>query len=905
MTDFSKQTLVAAAGVDPWKLRDQFTAGDPEEIYAMARGFNQAAGDQGDAVTLTTKGLETAGDGYLVNNATPIDVAGQVATARQALGNNGDKLGQIAKILSDTASDLAQRTTTANTQVGALETDVNGVIGRWNSFWQTTGHHLPEEDWRSVKNGYVAEAVQKVKDYGGPIKQSVADYESALGTHLKAMADLGYIPPTDLDEGPGDVDIPDPRTAANGTLAAIKETDPNKAKADFAANTAYLNLLNEKQKSGIPLTAAERAWLSSYYEVVTPHFGEIKDWADKQVGVQPGDKPDQHNPVVQLVSRVGDGFLTLSRNVPYDQLPQSARDILESNLGTTAEGGLGGVFFDVTGQRLPVDLKNMDPALARAAGFVGLLNDYSTDGAEPSMQLSDHLKDASLRWKQQMNVMYANYKADLPIAQGYGYDWPDLNQDEWNALFPDEVSSDALGVVARNRDYTQDWLLTNAGERREVMAMNWQSGQGAADVLLSGTMRTGNPTDDAVAARVALAVVQDTATDYNGLADMANGKVKAAIGTIGIGYIDSFAQYETTNPPVAGMVTLPDGTQISGFTLDQYTKSNFLKFVAAGDPTIYEHYREAALERGQEYLSSVMAQGHTDPNDPVYQEAMRDAVRMTSGADAAAAGYLVDMAKEGASDNAVDQKAKELAYAQAMSDYNSVKGVTDGIKNVMSVAGLFTLPTGAGTALEVGSTGFDMLVDSALKEPDAPDLGPNILNLDEYVQNLADGHVADDAAKAQVSQNIVTMTINSAAASGHPIIDPATGAPVVAGPDGQYPEQVVSSLYNKIDNYTVDLGAQTVNQVISTQNDPGGHGGGYDTEFPTDGGTTGGGPAGEPGSAAGNWTNNDDRYRIYYGDETRWEYHAPTTWDGAYLDTTTPDNDPKTQTKEPTVPGAK
>src|SRR5262249_4271109 len=150
---------------------------------------------------------------------------------------------------------------------------------------------------------------------------------------------------------------------------------------------------------------------------------------------------------------------------------------------------------------------------------------------------------------------------------------------------------------------------------------------------------------------------------------------------------------------------------------------------------------------------------------------------------------------------------------------NAKKGAVDTVNNLFSVAGLITLPTGAGTALNVGSTAFGLITDSVLQEPPAPDQNHYITNLQDYVQNLADGHVADDAAKAQVQDNIVTMTINANAAAGHPILDGA-GHPVMPDANGQYDEQVVGTLYNNIDNYTVDLGAQTVNQVISTQNDP-------------------------------------------------------------------------------------
>jgi hypothetical protein len=311
----------------------------------------------------------------------------------------------------------------------------------------------------------------------------------------------------------------------------------------FAGNTQYLALLNAKQQAGGQLTEAERAWLKQYYEELTPHFGEIKDWADKQLGLRPGAKPDQRNPLVQLVDRVGDGFLTLPQNVPYEELPQSARDTLASSLGVTDPSNQAG-FFATPGERHigePWPPKT-DPALLRAAGFVGLLNDYSSDAAAPGDGLAFHLKDAALRWKHQINVMYANHQADYPVAKGYGYGGPQLSEADWNRLMPDEPASDALGVVARNREFVSHWIIGSADERRELMGMNWQSGQGAASVLLAATM-PGHGVPDERAAEAALVIVQDAATDYNGLAEMANSTVKAAIADIGFTYVDSFARF--------------------------------------------------------------------------------------------------------------------------------------------------------------------------------------------------------------------------------------------------------------------------------------------------------------------------------------------------------------------------
>lgn len=907
MTTFDRESLVAAAGIDPWGLRDKFTAGDPEEIYAMAKAFNAAADEQGDAVTLTTKGLETAGDGYKVNNATPIDVSAEVAQAKKDLGGGGEKLGKIAKILSDVASDLVGRTNTANSSITTLEGDINTVIGSWNTD-SADYKDLPSSDYSSVREGYVQKAVQKVKDAGGPIKTSVDDYEEALAGHLKAMADLGYIPSSDLDEGPGDVDVPDPTKAGNGTVDATKESDPDKAKEMFGANTAYLDLLNRKQAAGVPLTEAEKQWLKDYYEVVTPHFGEIKDWADKLVGVEPGQKPDQNDPTVKLVSRVGDGFLNLSQNVPYDELPQSAKDILAGNLGVTDSDDQQYMWFGTPGERHAADWPpNGDPNLTKFAGFTGLLNDYSSDSVAPSNDLASHLADASLRWKQQINTMYVNYQADYEIAKGYDQGGHKLSEDEWNKLFPDELASDGLGVVARNREFSNDWIVDNAEDRRTIMGSNWQSGQGAADVLLSASI-PGNGLSGEDASKAGLAIVQDASSDYNGLAKMANTQVKAAIGDVGLAYIDSFAKDPSTTSPSISEITLPNGDKVPGFLLDEGTKDNFLKFVAASDPTVYQHFREGTLTRGTWYLEEVMKQGHTDPSDPVYQQAMRDAVRLTSGADAAAAGVLIDAANEGASQDEVQKKAEDLAYAQAMSDYNAKKGAVDTVSNIFSVAGLMPFPPGVKTGVSVGSTAWSMFTNAVLQAPPAPDQNHYITNLQDYVQNLANGHVAENAARSQVQDNITTMIVNASDHSGHPIVDPSTGKPVVPMDNGKYPEGVRSDIYNELDNYTVDLGADTVSSVIaasdSSVDNPDAHGPGARSQFGDSSGTQ---PdkVGTLGDSSGNWSDADNQYRIYYGDETRWRYHEPTTWDGAYVAQDVPDDKDKTETFAPAVPGAK
>jgi hypothetical protein len=123
--------------------------------------------------------------------------------------------------------------------------------------------------------------------------------------------------------------------------------------------------------------------------------------------------------------------------------------------------------------------------------------------------------------------------------------------------------------------------------------------------------------------------------------------------------------------------------------------------------------------------------------------------------------------------------------------------------------------------------------------------------------------------------------------------------------NGQYPERTLSTVYDSLDNYTVDLGTKEVNHVVSTPDDRSGHGGGAATQFGVTASDPGPGQVGSLGDSGGNWSNTDDQYRIYYGNQTRYEYHAPTTWDGASVGTQVPDGDGGTKTDAPSVPAAK
>lgn len=379
----------------------------------------------------------------------------------------------------------------------------------------------------------------------------------------------------------------------------------------------------------------------------------------------------------------------------------------------------------------------------------------------------------------------------------------------------------------------------------------------------------------------------------------ANHSVKAAIGQVGTTYIDSIAR-DPNDPAALGYQTeLPDGTRVPGFDLDPATRANFLKFMAASDlgsngntpdSTIYGHFREAALERGSYYLQKAIHNNHgkIDPNDPAYQAAMRQAIGLTSATDGAAAGVLIDGAKEGSSNDQTALHAQQLAYEKAMSDYNVKKGYVDDVNLAMSAAGLIP---GAGTATGAGSLIFGQITDAAVQQPSAPDTEPYLENIQGYVGDLADAQAAESGAEAHGRSNMVTMLTSASAAVGSPIVGD-DGRPIEANASGNYSNADIARVVNNYaDGYDAhDLGEDTVRQTVSTQNDASGHGGGYGTEF---GDETGSGPAarGALDDTFGNWSNKDDEYRIYYGNETRYGRHDGGFWHGDSVGSEAPGSD--------------
>jgi hypothetical protein len=196
--------LAKRAGVDPWRLRDDLSVGNPAEITGLARMFARAAGDAELTVSLTREAAELTAHGYTVDRTPVIDPEAHVAATQRLLGNGGDSMRRIARILDSISDDLEVRIPAARSEVGTLEGELRGIDARWVAFMRDIGHHLPPDDRQAVRAEFENDAVAAVRLHGGVVRAWVNAYEQSLSGYLKTLADLGYIPPGELDYGPGD-----------------------------------------------------------------------------------------------------------------------------------------------------------------------------------------------------------------------------------------------------------------------------------------------------------------------------------------------------------------------------------------------------------------------------------------------------------------------------------------------------------------------------------------------------------------------------------------------------------------------------------------------------------------------------------------------------------------------------
>jgi hypothetical protein len=202
MTLISRDELAQKAGFDPWKEQAQLAKGDPAQVEGLAAAFYKAGGDMTTSNSYQQKAQHYVGEGYQVNGASPVDFDAQAAGTK----TSPEHLQQIGKTLDSVAGDLDGAISKATSEVNGLNGELASIEQQWASFMQQTGHHLPPEDREAARNDFINQAVAAVKAHGGTVRQVLTGYEETLFGAQRTMADLGYVPPSQLDDLGSDAD---------------------------------------------------------------------------------------------------------------------------------------------------------------------------------------------------------------------------------------------------------------------------------------------------------------------------------------------------------------------------------------------------------------------------------------------------------------------------------------------------------------------------------------------------------------------------------------------------------------------------------------------------------------------------------------------------------------------------
>jgi hypothetical protein len=673
MTDFDHTSLADAAGVDPWKMLTQLQSGDPAQIDSLAAAFYKAAGHMSEASDATEHSQTYAKAGYHVNQNSPLDASAEAAHTKASIVDGKERLPAIAKLLTTVATDLDSATKKAAGEVATLNSTLQRYEDDWNTYWQGVGHHFPDEA-AVTKKGYIDDAVAAVKSHGATVKGYVTSYEDTLGTSLKSMADLGYIPPDAVDEGPGDVNLDDPNKDAGTTIDAAKNGDG----AGVQRGVSTVALINAAIAANHGRVSDEEySYLYQYYDKTAPYSAQIYDtvkklpsdtqhatgteWADGLLNLSKGGEqntdtglpPNTYGPGGELMGRSG--------------LPPSVYNILNSDIGAVQSTD------DPNSNDGTVMMRRAEwqdghwvvDNYATDTGFANLLN-----MADPNMQgstdFSKDLAETGIRWKQDISAVQHNTET---YQQTTGL--PDLPVEAMDAKLnlDDSAASAALSVASHNQLASGEVLLNDA-DRHAILGLHWDDGTGAAQMIASGTAPDpGNAqhpngyvidpaTGKSVLNEAALKVMQDAGSDYGHFTDFVTDPVKNALTNLAITHLDSFATVPDAStdaagnpiPSSVGDLVLPNGQHIQGVNLNSADAANFLKMVAGLGPEHFGALHAAALEQGAQWIHQAPGSG---PNDGGSYAATLDS-RIDSAGYAAA----IDEAHQKGQDDQTEYAAK-------------------------------------------------------------------------------------------------------------------------------------------------------------------------------------------------------------------------------------------------------
>lgn len=639
--DFSNAGLAAVAGRDPWARLRQFDAGDPSEIWDLAVAFRAAAGDQQVAMEQATAGFRYVEAGYRVDDDTPLDVAGELAEARAALGDDGTKLYEVAKVLESVAEDLSSRTSSARDEVRQLETALAARRAAYNRYLTVpAAGGMTDADDTEIKALH-DEAVELVEIAGQHVTTSVEAYDAFLHTCVSRMAGLGYVPGDDLDQGPGDVTFTAAGAAADaGLVSGGLATQPPSAEGagQIADGSEAIALLEAKMAAGAALTPAEKTYIDAWFAGVGEDgLAALPAYA----AAVPSPEADFYGPVedrtmtTALVTPISNLIMRLSEsNIDgegINDVPAEVTALSDTEIGWVDPETGKRMLFEGSGPRYdtvdgPVSITGLD----RWNSFADLMATATVTGSQPFVT---SLGDDALRVIRQLDAIAEDDTGYLGLGIGsseYGPDITASSDPRLVAATQDHSGVSAmLELVAKNTDASQHLLLdpslcTLPGDPANLdvlLGTKWTSEDGAIGVLGAATAPIQPNADLAFeAARSAEAVLSLVASDPERWRETVpkGSEMSTLVADVGANWIGAFSHPNAWDPQPAEQT--PDGNYHSEFGLDPGDGAAFMKFIGlngdgepfdgGGDPDIIKMYGAAqaySIENLAEHLTGTSA----------------------------------------------------------------------------------------------------------------------------------------------------------------------------------------------------------------------------------------------------------------------------------------------------------
>lgn len=732
-------------GADPWAERDKLAAGDPVEITGLARAFAKAAGQAQLATELGRQGSQLTAEGYRVGGMSVHDIDENVGRTRKLLGDSGENMTRVANILDGISDDLSARTTTARNDVQELE---RRLAAKKQAFAEYEGRYQAAvsqplmtpidmlmliQQHAGEQQKYQDSSVDLVKQFGTRIADSVGDYDAALGKRVRDLADMGYYPPEELSEGPGDIgeDPEAGRRAADKLNEALGLPPGRQQLAEIDAASAGIAALNDKVRGGGRLSDAERAYMTQFYDTVgADNLAKLpqalRDAAP--AGADPRRGPDglpmssSQDVYESAMSPFRDSLMNLSagktddgQDVRYESMPAAVTSLIDgTNLGVIDPGtGLrwpSQTFLDGgTDPRNPVGSK-LDAGITGMDRY-GALAELTKSTIAPGTATAGHLADAAIRGKQQLNQLQDDARWNLSFEMGGGTDDAVHRLD---ALVDDSPSSTLLAAAGRNHEASSGLLLDDT-KRAQVMGLNWEDGTGAADVVHSGTERDpsaggGQPAQ----AEAALKVVQEVGHDRDGYLGRMNDQVKGSVRDVGLEYFDSFGREPAAQSGYAPGLTDPMGRPVGpSFQLSTEDRDHYLQFVSGSGDGAAAEFHAKAMIASQAQLSDAFAHGDAKQ----VTEALQAAGRLDGAITQSDYDYTLDTVHG-------QDVERQAAYRADQLHHKAIAAATT--VGVSVLGGAVTLATAGtasplvGPAVSIGSALINSAVGVATIDDPAP-----------------------------------------------------------------------------------------------------------------------------------------------------------------------------------------